>query len=218
MVSTILGKKIGMTQIFDADGTRVPVTVIQAGPCTVMQVKTSDGPDGYDALQLGFDDVKPHRSTIPAIGHARKAQTSPKRFVREVRLDGPSDKTVGDTITVDIFTEQEIKYVDVIGISKGKGFQGPMKRHNFGGFPASHGTERKHRAPGSIGGHSSNLGTSGGIRKGKKMAGRMGGVRKTVPCQALVEVDAEHGILLIAGGVPGPRNGYVIVRKSKTRS
>lgn len=218
MVSAILGKKIGMTQIFDADGTRVPVTVIQAGPCVVLQVKRGDGADGYDALQLGFEDVKPHRSTIPEIGHARKAQTSPKRFVREVRLDAPTDKAVGDTVTVDIFSEAKVKYVDVIGTSKGKGFQGTMKRHNFGGFPASHGTERKHRAPGSIGGHSTNLGTSGGIRKGKKMAGQMGAVRKTVPCQSLVEVDTENNVLLVAGGVPGPKNGFVIVRKSKTRS
>lgn len=217
MVTAILGKKIGMTQIFDADGRRIPVTVVQAGPCTVLQVKTSDGPDGYDALQLGFEDVKPHRATIPEIGHARKAQTSPKRFVREIRLDQPTDKSVGDTVTVDIFTEQEIKYVDVTGVTKGKGFQGPMKRHGFGGFPASHGTERKHRAPGSIGGHSSNLGTSGGIRKGKKMAGQMGNVRQTIQSQALVEVDPEHNMLLIAGGIPGPKNGYVIVRKAKFR-
>jgi large subunit ribosomal protein L3 len=218
MVTAILGKKIGMTQIFDADGTRIPVTVVQAGPCTVLQVKTSDGADGYDALQLGFDDVKPHRTTIPQIGHARKAQTSPKRFIREIRLDKPTDESVGDTVTVDIFTEQKIKYVDVIGTTKGKGFQGPMKRHGFGGFPASHGTERKHRAPGSIGGHSSNLGSSGGIRKGKKMAGQMGNVRQTVQSHALVEVDPEHNMLLIAGSVPGPKNGYVIVSKAKFRS
>lgn len=217
MVTAILGKKIGMTQIFDADGRRIPVTVVQAGPCTVLQVKTSDGADGYDALQLGFEDVKPHRSTIPEIGHARKAQTSPKRFIREIRLDQPTDKSVGDTVTVEIFTEQEVKYVDVTGVTKGKGFQGPMKRHGFGGFPASHGTERKHRAPGSIGGHSSNLGTSGGIRKGKKMAGQMGNVRQTIQSQALVEVDLEHNMLLIAGGIPGPKNGYVIVRNAKFR-
>jgi large subunit ribosomal protein L3 len=165
---------------------------------------------------LGFDDVKPHRSTLPEIGHARQATTAPKRFVREIRLDAPADGQVGDTVTVEVFQEAKVQYVDVRGISKGKGFQGGMKRHRFGGQPASHGTERKHRSPGSIGGHASNLGM-GTIKTGKRLAGRMGGGRVTARCQRLVSVDPEHNVLLIKGGIPGPNGGYVIVRRSKTR-
>ncbi|RMF84598.1 MAG: 50S ribosomal protein L3 [Planctomycetota bacterium] len=217
MIPAILGKKVGMTRIFEESGKCVPVTVVQAGPCVVMQVKSADERDGYHAVQLGFDDQKPHRSTKPEIGHARRAQTAPKRFVREIRLDGPSDKAVGDTITVELFSEADVKWVDVVGTSKGKGFQGGMRRWGFGGQPASHGVERKHRSPGSIGGHASNLGT-GKIKKGKKMAGQTGNQRRTIRCQELVGVDAEHNMLLIKGAVPGPKNGYVIVRKSKTRS
>jgi len=218
MVPAILGRKIGMTQVFDADGARVPVTIVQAGPCTVLQVKSADGPDGYCAVQLGFDDAKPHRSTLPEIGHARKARTSPKRFVREIRLDAPTDRSVGDTISVDVFTEGQVKYVDIVGVTKGKGFQGGMKRWGFGGQPASHGTERKHRSPGSIGGRGQNRGTSGAIKKGKRMAGHMGNVRQTARCQALVAVDAENSYLLVKGSVPGPNGGFVVIRKSKTRS
>jgi large subunit ribosomal protein L3 len=217
MIPAILGRKIGMTQVFQADGVRVPVTIIEAGPCVVMQVKQADGPDGYHGVQLGFADVKPHRSTLPQIGHARRAQTAPKRFVREVRLEEAADKAVGDTVTVDIFSEQEVKYVDVTGVSKGKGFQGVMRRWGFGGQPASHGTERKHRSPGSIGAYSSNTGTGPGPKKGKKMAGHMGHVRRTVRSQALVDVDGENNLLLIRGAVPGPNGGFVMVRKAKTR-
>jgi len=217
MIPAILGRKIGMTQVFDEDGARTPVTIVEAGPCVVLQVKRADGPDGYHAVQLGFDDVKPHRSTLPEIGHARKAGTAPKRFVREIRLDEPTDRKVGDTVTVEVFSEANVQYVDVRGVSKGKGFQGPMKRHGFGGQPASHGTERKHRSPGSIGGHASDLG-KGRIKKGKRMAGRTGGERVTVRCQRLISVDPEHNMLLIKGSIPGPNGGYVIVRKSKTKS
>ncbi len=217
MVPAILGKKVGMTQIFDPSGARIPVTLVEAGPCVVLQVKSSDSQDGYHAVQLGFDDVKPHRSTLPEIGHARKAKSAPKRFVREIRLSEPTDKAVGDTITVELFEQAEVKYVDVVGTTKGKGFQGGMKRHGFGGQPASHGVERKHRSPGSINGHATDLG-GGRIKKGKRMAGRMGNVRRTIRCQALVGVDAEHNLMLIRGSIPGPNGGYVIVRKSKTRS
>ncbi len=218
MIPAILGRKIGMTQIFNAEtGARVPVTVVQAGPCTVLQAKTADGPDGYNGLQLGFEDVKPHRSTLPEIGHARKSNTAPKRFVREFRLEEASDKGVGDTITVDIFAENEVKWVDVVGTTKGKGFQGGMRRWGFGGQPASHGTERKHRSPGSIGGRAQNLGTSSAIKKGKKMAGHMGHNRCTIRSQELMKVDAENNMLLIRGAVPGPNGGFVIVRKAKTR-
>jgi len=217
MIPAILGRKIGMSQVFEAGGQRVPVTLVEAGPCVVLQVKRADGPDGYNAVQLGFDDVKPHRSTLPEIGHARKAQTAPKRFVREIRLTEPTDRKVGETVTVDIFTQQNVKYVDVTGITKGKGFQGVMKRWGFGGQPASHGTERKHRSPGSISGRASNRGTSGAGKKGRHMAGHMGHVRRTVQSQALVGVDPEHNLLLIKGSIPGPNGGYVLVRQAIKR-
>jgi large subunit ribosomal protein L3 len=216
MTPAILGKKIGMTQVFDPSGERIPVTIVQAGPCVVLQVKSADANDGYDAVQLGFEDVKPHRATLADIGHARKAKTAPKRLVREIRLSVPTDKVVGDTVTVDIFEQNDVKFVDVAGTTKGKGFQGVMKRWGFGGQAASHGVERKHRSPGSIT-HASDLG-GGRIKKGKSMAGRTGHTRRTARCQPLVAVDSERHMLLIAGSIPGPNGGYVIVRQSKTRS
>ena len=218
MYPAILGRKVGMTQIFQPDGHRLPVTLVEAGPCVVLQVKRSDGPDGYNAVQLGFTDVKPHRSTLPEIGHARKARTAPKAFVREIRLTDPADKSVGETVTVDLFQQASVKYVDVVGTTKGRGFQGVMKRWGFGGQPASHGTERKHRSPGSIGASAQNRGTSGAIKKGKRMAGHMGHVRRTAQSQALVGVDAERNLLIIEGSVPGPNGGYVIVRQAKKRA
>ena len=218
MLPAILGKKIGMTQVFEPGGQRLPVTLVEAGPCVVLQVKSVEGPDGYHAVQLGFGDVKPHRATLPAIGHARKAQTAPKRFVREIRLAEAADKAVGETVTVGVFEEAGVKFVDVIGITKGRGFAGGMKRWGFGGMPASHGCEQKHRSPGSIAGRGQNRGTSGAIKKGKRMAGHMGSAHRTTPCQALVGVDAEHNLLLIRGAIPGPVGGYVIVRKAKTRT
>ncbi len=216
MVPAILGKKVGMTQIYDPSGEMIPVTVVEAGPCVVMQVKRHDGPDGYDAVQLGFDDVKPHRSTLPEIGHARKASTSPKRFIREIRLPDAPDREVGDTITVEVFSDAEVKHVDIVGTTRGKGFQGPMKRWGFGGQPASHGTERKHRSPGSIGGHSSNLGT-GKIKKGKRMGGQTGAARRTIQSQELLGVDPEHNVMWIRGAVPGPKGGYILVTKATKR-
>ena len=218
MVPAILGKKIGMTQVFDPSGARVPVTIVQAGPCVVLQVKRADGADGYDGVQLGFDDVKPHRATLAEIGLARRARTAPKRYVREIRLAEAPDGNVGDTITVEVFQGAEVKYVDVTGITKGKGLQGPMARWGMGGQPASHGTERKHRSPGSISGRCQNRGTSGAGKKGRHMAGHQGAARQTVRNQRLVAVDLEHNVLLISGAIPGPKGGYVVVRKSKTRS
>ncbi len=215
MIPAILGKKVGMTQVFDPSGKRVAVTIVQAGPCVVLQVKAADGKDGYHAVQLGFDDVKPHRSTCAQIGHSRKAQSGPKRFIREIRLDAPSGKNVGELVKADVM--EGVKFVDVVGTSKGKGFQGAMARWGFGGQPASHGTERKHRSPGSISAHATNRGNSGAIKKGKRMAGHTGHVRRTSRCQALVGVDLENNLLLIEGGVPGPEGGYVLVRQSKTR-
>jgi large subunit ribosomal protein L3 len=217
MIPAILGKKVGMTQIFNPSGERVPVTLVEAGPCVVLQVKSTEAKDRYDAVQLGFDDIKPHRATMSEIGHARQAKAAPKRFVREIRLPETTDKAVGDLITVDIFKHADVKYVDVVGVSKGKGFQGAMKRWGFGGQPASHGVERKHRSPGSINGHATYLG-GGRIKKGKRMAGQTGNRRVTARCQTLVDVDTERNILLIEGSVPGPNGGYVVVRKSKTRS
>ncbi len=218
MIPAILGRKVGMTQVFDASGERVPVTVVQAGPCVILQVKSAAGPDGYHAIQLGFEDAKPHRSTIPEIGHARKAKTPPKKFIREIRLATPADAAVGDTVTVDVFKDANVAWVDVIGITKGKGFQGAMRRWGFGGQPASHGTERKHRSPGSIGGRAQNRGHSGAVKKGKKMAGHMGARRRTSPCLKLVDVDTSKNLLLIRGSVPGSNGGFVLVRKAKTRS
>lgn len=217
MLPAILGKKVGMTQVFGPAGERMPVTIIEAGPCVVLQVKTPETKDGYHSVQLGFEDVKPHRSTLPAIGHARKAQTSPKRFVREIRLKDATDKKVGDIVTVDIFKAGEVKYVDVVGITKGKGFQGVMKRYGFGGQPGSHGTERKHRSPGSIGAHAQNRGTSGAIKKGKRMSGHMGAARSTIRNQAIVGMDVENNVIWVKGAVPGPAGGYVMIRKAKTR-
>lgn len=217
MIPAILGKKVGMTQVFDPSGVRVPVTLVEAGPCVVLQVKSSESRDAYDAVQLGFDDVKPHRTTMAQIGHARQAQAAPQRFVREIRLSEAPDKSIGDMITVDIFKDNDVKFVDVVGTSKGKGFQGGMKRWGFGGQPASHGVERKHRSAGSIHGHATDLG-GGRMKKGKKMAGQTGNTRVTARCQALVDVDPANNLLLIKGCVPGPNGGYVIVRKSKTRS
>ncbi|MFN0137838.1 MAG: 50S ribosomal protein L3 [Phycisphaerae bacterium] len=218
MVPTILGRKVGMTQVFEASGERVPVTIVQAGPCIVLQVKKSDGRDGYNAVQLGFDDAKPHRSTCAEIGHARKASTPPKRFVREVRLVDAPDKNIGDAVTVEMFGGDAVKWVDVTGVTKGKGFQGAMGRWGFGGMPASHGTERKHRSPGSNSGRCQNRGTSGMIKKGKKNAGHQGDVQQTTRCQKLVAIDAENNLLLIKGSVPGPNGSFVVVRKSKTKA
>ena len=217
MIPALLGKKVGMTQVFDEHGMAIPVTVVEAGPCAVMQVRDQQT-DGYDAVQLGFGDVKPHRSTKPSIGHAHKAGTTPRSVLGEVRLAEPTPSKLGDVITVKIFAEQEVKYVDVVGISKGRGFTGVMKRYGFGGQPASHGVERKHRSPGSISGHGSDLGGGGNLKKGKRMSGHHGHARATIKNQRLMGVDEENSLLLIEGSVPGPNQGYVLVRQAKTKS
>lgn len=213
MLSALLGKKVGMTQVYDEAGVLHPVTVVQAGPCTVLQVKSQDS-DGYTAVQMGFDDVKPHRASKPEIGHAAKVGAVAKKFVREFRMDGCSETEVGSTLTVEVF--DGVQYVDVVGTSKGKGYAGPMKRHGFGGFCATHGTERKHRAPGSIGGHGTNLGMGPKIKKGKKMGGHMGDERVSSRNHILVGIDRENNLLLIKGPVPGAKGGYLMIRKSKT--
>ena len=211
----LLGKKVGMTQVYSETGKMVPVTVIQAGPCTVTQLKTKET-DGYKAIQMGFDDVKKSRQKKSAIGHAKKANDTPKRFIREFNLgEQQTEYKPGDKVTVESFAE--VKFVDVVGTSKGKGFAGVMKRHGFGGFPASHGTERKHRAGGSISSHASDRGHGGNLKKGKRMGGHMGNARVTVKNHALVSVDTEKNLLVVKGAVPGPCGGYVIVKQSKGR-
>jgi len=212
MKPAMLGRKIGMTRVVDETGKVLPVTVIQAGPCTVMQVKTLER-DGYHAVQLGFEDVKPHRTTMPLIGHAAGAGTGPKRVHREVRHDDPVDAVPGDVVTVEVFEERGVQNVDVVGVTKGRGFAGVMRRHGFGGQRASHGVERKHRAPGSIGG-SAPLGRGRSVKKCKRMAGHMGNVRRTARNQMLVAVDKENNLLLVRGSVPGPNGGLLFVSQS----
>ena len=212
-MAMLLGKKIGMTQVYDDSGNLLPVTVVEAGPCVIMQVKSTET-DGYNAIQLGYGDVKKSRRKKPAEGHSAKANTCSKTFVREMRLceKDETEYKQGDVITVSTFAEA--KYLDVIGTSKGKGFAGGMKRHGFGGFPASHGTERKHRAPGSISSYGSDAGHGGNLKKGKHMAGHMGDERVTVKSHDLVSFDEEKNLLVLKGSVPGPAGGYVIVRSS----
>ncbi len=214
-IAALIGRKVGMTRVYDDKGTIVPVTVVLAGPCIVTQVKSEDGKDGYNAIQLGFEDIKERRSSKPLVGHCKKTgQTGPKRFFREVRLDAKPTLAAGATVDVDIF--ENIKYVDVSGTSKGKGFQGVMKRWNFGGQPASHGTERKHRSPGGIGGGQGTRGHGRAIKKGKKMAGHLGDERVTTRNLAVVGVDKEKHLILIKGTVPGANGGLLFVRQSKT--
>ncbi|MGD1277296.1 MAG: 50S ribosomal protein L3 [Tepidisphaeraceae bacterium] len=213
MTPALLGKKVGTTRAYDDKGTSVPVTVVQAGPCHVTQVKTVDS-DGYNAVQLGFEDVKAKLSTIPLIGHAAKAGVGPKRFFREVRLKEPTNLTAGAKVGVELFND--VKFVDVIGTSKGKGTAGVMKRHHFGGQCNSHGTERKHRSPGSIASRATWRGQCGKPKKGVRMAGHMGMDRVTTRNHRLLKVDAENSLLLIIGALPGPNGGLLFVRKSVT--
>jgi len=213
-MAILLGKKVGMTQVYNESGKLVPVSVIQAGPCIVMQVKSAET-DGYNAIQLGFDEVKPVRRKKPEIGHAKKANTGPKKFVKEMRLPDDIDREykAGESVTVAVFSED--KYVDVVGTSKGKGFAGVMKRHGFGGFPASHGTERKHRAPGSIASFASDAGHGPGPKRGKRMAGHLGHCRVTTKNHDLVKIDEEKNLLIVKGSIPGPAGGYCIILSAK---
>ena len=213
-MAMLLGKKVGMTQVYDEAGKMLPVTVIEAGPCVVIQVKTIDT-DGYNAVQLGYKDVKESRKTKPLIGHTAKAGTTPKKFVREMRLgkDEQPQLNAGDNVNVSVFAES--KRVDITGISKGKGFAGVMKRYSFGGFPGSHGTERVHRHQGSIASYASDRGHGGNLKKGKKMPGQMGNVTTTTKNHNLVSIDEERNLLIIKGSIPGPSGGYVVIRSSK---
>ena len=213
MLPAILGRKVGMTQVYDEAGNLSPVTVVKAGPCTVLQVKTSQT-DGYDAVQLGFEDVKVHRASKPLIGHAAKAGTRPKKTTREVRLNEPADVEVGAAVTVESF--DGVAFVDVTGTTKGKGFAGGMKRYGFKGQSASHGTERKHRSPGSISSYASNAGTGPKLKKGKHMAGHMGACSWTSRNHKLIRLDKENDLLVIKGPLPGANGGYLFIKKSKT--
>jgi len=207
----ILGRKVGMTQIFDERGEVVPVTIIEAGPCFVAQVKTPER-DGYAAVQLGFKEVKPERLTRPQLKHLRKNQLPPLRYLREIRMSDVSQYEEGQKIRVSIFDVGD--RVDVIGISKGKGFAGVVKRHGFGGGPKTHGQSDRQRAPGSIGAGT----TPGRVHKGMRMAGRMGNARVTVQNLQVVLVDPERNLLAVKGAVPGARNGLLVVEEArKTR-
>jgi large subunit ribosomal protein L3 len=213
MTPALLGRKVGMTRIYNDKGAIVPVTVVEAGPCAVTQVKTVDS-DGYNAVQLGFGDIKAKFSTFGLIGHAAKAGLGPKKHFREIKLKDATDKKAGDEVKADIF--EGVQFVDVIGVSKGKGFAGVMKRHHFGGQPASHGTERKHRSPGSIASHATWRGQCGKPKKGLRMAGHMGSDQVTTRNHPLVKIDAANNLLLIKGALPGPNGSLLFVRKSVT--
>jgi large subunit ribosomal protein L3 len=213
MTPALIGKKIGMTCVFDEKGSIVPVTIVQASPNHITQVKNVET-DGYNAVQLGFDDIKPKYSTMPLIGHTGKAGVGPKRHFREIRLKDKSDKTAGAAVDVNVFGD--VKFVDVIGVSKGKGFAGVMKRHHFGGQPASHGTERKHRSPGSIASHATWRGQCGKPKKGLRMAGHMGSDRVTTRNHPLIKIDPENNLLLIKGALPGANGAVLFIRKSIT--
>jgi large subunit ribosomal protein L3 len=249
MAIGLLGRKIGMTQVYDPSGVAIPVTVLEVGPCTVLQVREPER-DGYEAIQLGFDDKSRKRATRAERGHVAeldskrrrallaagitpppKANCEPKRFIKEfrlepgsvvkedgatkVRLDEQRALQVGDHLTVQLF--EGVAAVDVVGWTKGRGFAGVMKRWGFAGLGASHGVKRHHRAPGSLSGHATDRGNSGRMKKGKRMAGRYGNERVTVRNLSVVRVDPDHNLLLVKGAVPGPNNGYVIVRPTKKR-
>lgn len=213
-MAMLLGKKVGITQVYDQKGRLLPVTVIQAGPCAVMQIKTVET-DGYNSVQMGFDDAKPSRARKPQIGHSAKANVLPKKFVSEMRLgkDAQSEYKSGDTVTVSVFSD--VKKVDITGTSKGKGFAGVMKRYHFGGFPGSHGTERKHRHGGSISSHGSDRGHGGNLKKGKRMSGHLGHSKITTKNHNVVSIDEDRNLIVIKGSVPGPAGGYVVVRTSQ---
>ena len=207
MLRGFLGKKVGMSQVFGEDGRVVPVTMIQAGPCSVTQIKTNEN-DGYQAVQLGFDPVK--KLNKPEAGHLKDNPLA--RHLREVKADDISEFNLGQQIKVDIFEPGEL--VDVIGKSKGRGFAGVMKRHGFAGGPRTHGQSDRARAPGSIGGGT----TPGKVYKGMKMAGHMGNARITVKNLEVIQVDPERNLLLLKGGVPGAPNGLLMIRRTGKRT
>ena len=228
MALGLLGRKVGMTQVFDDKGEAVPVTVLQVGPCTVLQVRDPET-DGYHALQLGYGDksrkraIRAERGNVARIESKRnrarqgggvtlapKANCEPKHVIREFRLSEAPTQKVGDNLLVDIF--ESVKAVDVTGMTKGRGTTGVMKRHNFSGLGASHGVKRHHRAPGSLGAHATDRGNSGKMKKGKRMAGRYGNERVTIRNLEVVRVDKDNHLLLVRGAVPGSNQGFIMVR------
>ena len=204
-IKGLLGEKLGMSQVFDDEGRIVPVTVVKAGPCVVTAVRTPQA-DGYSAVQLGYGEVNPAKVIRPLAGHFAKAGVTPRRYLVELRTEDASEYILGQQVGADVFEAGQ--RVDVTGRSKGKGTAGVMKRHGFRGLGASHGTQRKHRAPGSIGG----CATPGRVFKGVRMAGRMGNARTTMQSLLVHAVDADKGLLLIKGAVPGPKGALVLVR------
>ena len=230
----MMGLKVGMTQVYDENNKIAPVTVLQIGPCPVLQVRNQER-DGYDAVQLGYLDKKRTKATRAERGHVSadleskrkrarvsagvalppKANVEPQKHVREFRLETPSDVAVGTVLkAADVF--KDVKAVDVIGTSKGRGTAGAMKRHNFAGLPASHGVKKHHRSPGSVGSHASNRG-SGRPKRGKRMAGRYGAERVTVRNLRVVKIDAENNLVLVEGAVPGPNGGLVLIRPTNKK-
>lgn len=229
----LLGRKVGMTQVFDDKGDAVPVTVLEVGPCTVLQVRTPDK-DGYHAIQLGYADKERRKATRAERGHVarieskrnkarqaaglqlpEKANAEPKKFIREYRLDDAATQKVGENLTVTLF--DGIKAVDVTSRTKGRGRAGVMKRWGFSGLGASHGVKKHHRAPGSIGAHATDRGNSGKLKKGKRMGGRYGYERVTIRNLKVVRIDADSNLLLVNGAVPGPNNGFVMVRPTNKK-
>jgi large subunit ribosomal protein L3 len=234
MALGLLGKKIGMTQVYDESGKLAPVTVLQVGPCPVLQIRQPER-DGYHAVQLGFEDKPRRKATKPERGHVSaslesnrrraraaagvalvpKADCEPQRYIREFRLEAAGQSKVGDILkAAEVFSG--VKAVDVIGTTKGCGTTGVMKRHGYHGLKASHGVKRHHRAPGSVGSHASNRG-SGRPKRGKRMAGHHGATRNTARNLVLVRIDAENNLLLVRGAVPGPNGGFIMVRPTKKK-
>jgi len=201
----ILGEKLGMTQVFDENNRIVPVTVVKAGPCVVTQIRTQEK-DGYSAVQLAYGQIDPRKVTKPVAGHFKAANVTPRRHLVELRTDDAPEYELGQEVTAEVFEAGQ--KVDVTGRSKGKGTAGVMKRHGFAGLGAAHGTQRKHRSPGSIGG----CATPGRVFRGLRMSGRMGHEHQTTQSLTVHKVDAEKGLLLIKGAVPGPAGGLVLVR------
>lgn len=205
MTKGILGKKLGMTQVFGENGIVVPVTVIEVGPCIVLQKKDVET-DGYEAIQIGFDDKKEQRANNPEKGHAKKANTAPKRYIKEIRGVDISGYEVGQEVKADLFAAGEI--VDVTGTSKGKGFQGVIKRHGQSRGPMAHGS-RYHRRPGSMGAVD-----AARVFKGKKLPGRMGGEKVTIQGLEVIKIDTERNLLLVKGAIPGPKKSFVTVKST----
>ena len=206
-IKGVLGEKLGMTQVWDENNRVVPVTVVKAGPCVVTQIRKQEI-DGYEAVQIAYGAVKPTKVTKPEAGHFAKAGVTPRRYTVEIRTTDAAEYSLGQEITAETFTQGQI--VDVSGTSKGHGFAGVMKRHNFRGLGAGHGVQRKHRSPGSIGA----CATPGRVFKGVRMAGRMGSARVTVQNLTVQAVDAEKGLILLKGAVPGPKGGLLVIRSA----